>query len=443
MARVDVFGFARMPRDLAGRAAGQAVAQARPIAIGGLAVSAGLIAWGLALWAGQRFVVPPVSFMSTPLPIAIQMPMALAYSLVGAILMVRRPGNAIGWIFLAIGLTSSVVPAIDFLVADATHSFVAPPATTLLLAWLASSFHLPMLAALVIVVFLIFPDGQPIAERWWIAAGLAITGALLVGLGMALDPDGLRWYPTIPNPSAAPRGAIPLVLAIQLVGLALVLASLAMASLAMVRRYLACTAAERRALVWIIAAVLALAASGAALLVIRYGIPVGARTSEMILIATLVSAALVPVAAALGMLRHHLFNVDLILNHVLVYVPLMSFLAGLYTASVALFTRLFVTFAGDSSDIVIVLSTLVLAGTFTPLRKALEGFVDRHFKPAEPHASDASGAAPDPEPERPRRKPRRRALHEPGVADTLAELQELQARLARLEEQLAGAAREA
>src|SRR5262249_50714403 len=55
--------------------------------------------------------------------------------------------------------------------------------------------------------------------------------------------------------------------------------------------------------------------------------------------------------------------------------------AGLYTATVSLFQRLFVAVTGDKSDAAIVLATLVLATTFTPIRKWLEGIVERRFPP--------------------------------------------------------------
>lgn len=410
-----------------------AAAHARPIAIGQLLLAVASAGVSLVLWAGQRFAPPPMSFVTTALPIAVQMPMYLAYALVGAVLAARRPGNPIGWLFLAIGLTSSFVPAIDFLVADAGHGFTAPPTETLVAAWLVSSFHLPMLCALVIVVFLIFPDGRPLAGPWWLAAWAAIGGAILVGIGLALDPSGLRWYPTLPNPTAAPAWARSIVLAVQAAGLIGILTGLGLSIAAMTIRFRRYSPAERHQLVWIWAAVLALATSGGALLVVRYGIGVSPAMSETVLVITLACAGLVPVAAALGMLRHRLFDVELILNHALVYVPLTGFLAGLYAASVALFTRLFVLVTGDSSDVVIVLATLVLAGTFSPLRKALEGFVDRHFKPASPAEGEPADAGPAPA----GRRAARRARPD-GQAAAIAELRELQARMARLEEQLAG-----
>jgi hypothetical protein len=410
---------------------------ARPLAVGGLLASVAAVAWGLVLWAGQRFAPPPVSFVTGPLPIATHIPMALAYSLVGAILAARKPRNPIGWLFLGIGLMSSVVPAIDFLVAASGKQFVAPPGTTVFLAWLASSFHLPLVGALVIVVFLIFPDGHVLPGRWRLAAPLAVGGALLVGFGLALDPSGLRWYPTLPNPTAVPDSLRPLALAIQAMGLLGILSGLAMATVAMIVRFRRYSPTQRHALTLVGLSVMALSVTGALLLVIRFAVGVPTATAEAILVATLVAAALVPVTAAIGMLRHHLFDTELILNHALVYVPLTGFLAGLYAASVALFQRVFVALTGDTSDVAIVITTLVLAGAFSPLRKALEGFVDRRFKPpaapteptapAEP-ASSGSPAEPGPsaDPE---------SLHAPDAL--VRELTELRERMARLEQAVA------
>lgn len=420
---------------LVARAIEAFVRHARPIALGGLALSAIAVGLGLLLWAGERFAPPPMSYVTTVLPIALHIPMALAYALVGTILACRQPRNAIGWLFLLIGLLSSGVPAVDFLVARVGGQFVAPAGSTVFLAWLASSFHLPLVGAAVIVVFLIFPDGRAL-PGWSRAGWLALVGSLLVGFGQALDPSGLRWYPTLPNPTAAPTWFAPVSIGIQVVGLSLVMGALAAATWGMVLRYRSYAPEARHGLFVVGLAVFALAAAGGALMVVRYGLEVAPTTGEVILVATLVAATAVPIAAAFGMLRYHLFDVDLVLTHALVYIPLTGSLAGLYAASVALFTRIFVALTGDSSDVVIVLSTLLLAGTFAPLRKALENFVDQHFKPGEKAAVASDGGRREVTSKTARR---RRAKLDPSCQpDGLAaDLCELRLRLARLEEELA------
>src|SRR5205085_7411301 len=88
-------------------------------------------------------------------------------------------------------------------------------------AWLASSVHLPMLVVLTTVVFLRFPTGKPLTPRWRIAGWLALVGAILVALGIGLDPEGLAWYPSLTNIFAAPFGWGPLLTAATVAGLAL------------------------------------------------------------------------------------------------------------------------------------------------------------------------------------------------------------------------------
>jgi hypothetical protein len=91
-------------------------------------------------------------------------------------------------------------------------------------------------------------------------------------------------------------------------------------------------------------------------------------------------------------LRYRLYDIDLIINRTLVYVFLVGILGGLYTASIAFFQRVFVAFTGNTSDAAIVITALVLAGVFTPIRKALEALVDRQFKPR--YARDEPSSAP-------------------------------------------------
>lgn len=403
----------------------------RALAVGGLLGSVALVGVALVLWASQRFAPPPMSFVTTVIPVAAHIPMILSYAVVGAIVAARRPRNPIGWLILTIGVLSSSVPVIDFLVAGSSGQFVAAPAWIVVLAWLASNFHLPLVGATVIVIFLIFPDGRALSSRWSGAAWLAIGGALVVGLGQALDPSGLRWYPTLPNPTAAPAWFGPYAVAIQVAGLGLVMVALGIAMWAMAIRYRGYSRAERHGLVWLALTVVQLAVAGGTLLIVRYGIVVPPSAGEIVLTITLVAATLVPLAAVDGMLRFQLFDIELVLTHALVYVPLTGFLAGLYAAAVALFTRVFVAFTGDSSDIVVILSTLIVAGTFTPLRKVLETFVDRHFKPnaptpAEQAHGETGGSLAGPWPDDGARE-----------LDAAAELRELQARLARLERALA------
>ena len=63
-------------------------------------------------------------------------------------------------------------------------------------------------------------------------------------------------------------------------------------------------------------------------------------------------------------------------------VIILAVVVVVVAAGVALFQRLFVAVTGDRSDGAVVITTLILAGLFTPVKNGLQGFVDQRFKPA-------------------------------------------------------------
>jgi hypothetical protein len=90
--------------------------------------------------------------------------------------------------------------------------------------------------------------------------------------------------------------------------------------------------------------------------------------------------SLVPVCLTISILRYRLYEIDFFINRALVYGGLTAILAGVYTASIRLFQSMFIAVTGDESDAAIVLTTLVLASAFTPVRTRLQTAVDRRFK---------------------------------------------------------------
>jgi hypothetical protein len=90
---------------------------------------------------------------------------------------------------------------------------------------------------------------------------------------------------------------------------------------------------------------------------------------------------LIPLSLAIAMLRHHLYDIDLVINRTLVYGTLTGLLALVYfggvTASQAIVRAL--TSQQEQPQLAIVVSTLVIAALFTPLRHRIQGFIDRRF----------------------------------------------------------------
>ena len=107
----------------------------------------------------------------------------------------------------------------------------------------------------------------------------------------------------------------------------------------------------------------------------------------------LLISTVIPVAFAASILRYRLWDIDLFFNRALVYGLLTAVLAGMYTASITLSQRVFVALTGERSDAAIVLTTLVVASTFTSLKGRLQAVVDRHLRRPPDPVEDVKGFA--------------------------------------------------
>jgi hypothetical protein len=86
-----------------------------------------------------------------------------------------------------------------------------------------------------------------------------------------------------------------------------------------------------------------------------------------------------PVAVGIAILKYRLYDIDLIVNRTLVYGTLTATLAATYLGGVVLLQGAFRALTGQESQLAIVASTLLIAALFGPLRRGVQGFIDRRF----------------------------------------------------------------
>ena len=309
----------------------------------------------------------------------------LPFPIVGALIASRRPRNPIGWICLAAGIT--------WMLGMVSGSYVlyglrlASPGSVPYPAAVGSLSEFLPPTALLLGTFLIllFPDGRLPSSRWrpvaWLC-GAVIATNLVVGI---LVPGALPEVRNVRNPFGL-EGQPWLVDANEAIGLLFPLCLLASAS-SLLLRYLRAREEVREQIKWLAfaASVVALGVSGA----VVHGtlFPSGAVGSTDPLLGNLLEDTItlsfggVPVAIGFAVLKYRLYDIDIIINRTLVYGSLTVMLALVYLGGVTATQALFQTFTGQEElpQLAIVVSTLVIAALFNPLRHRVQSFIDRRF----------------------------------------------------------------
>ena len=302
---------------------------------------------------------------------------AIGFSTVGVVITPRLPRlNPIGWLFCTIGLVGGVRL---FVAEYAIVTLLAEPGSlpsTLpggeMLAWI-SSWVWVLHVGLFVFLALLFPNGRPPSSRWRpLVWGIGV-GVVAATVSVALWPETARGFDLINRPLGT-EVATDVINPVETIVYALGL--IAAASLFV--RLRGSKGVERQQVKWFTYAVAVLATS--ATLAYAVSESMGAvwldRVSSVLVIASVVG---LPVAVGIAILRYHLYNIDLIINRTLVYGPLTAVLAVLYFGSIVVLQLLFRALTGEGSQLVVVASTLAIAALFNPLRRRIQGLIDRSF----------------------------------------------------------------
>jgi hypothetical protein len=290
----------------------------------------------------------------------------LAAASAGAVIASRLPGNAVGWIFLALGAGLGFTLACGAwaeLGLDTSHGPLPGDEAA---AWLASWLFLPVALGLPLFLLLLFPDGRYLSRRWR-RLGLLIGSFIGVACVVkALVPG--RIEPGLQNP-LAPGGALGEAIdVLDLVNNILSLPAFLLAATGLALRLRRSRGVERQQLKWFTYAA-ALASAGMA----GSGlVPTGLASDALLLVGLLALAAL-PVATGMAILRYRLYDIDVVINRTLVYGALTATLAAAYVASVLLLQLVL----SPGSDLAIAASTLAVAALFGPARARIQAGVDR------------------------------------------------------------------
>lgn len=303
------------------------------------------------IWSGRVFAAE------------LAIPGSAALALVGALVASRRPGNRLGWFLLLLPLPGVLAFLCTEYVDVAARYRITLQAESVV-NWVSSWAWTPSIGMASMLIAR-FPDGR-VPPKWRLVDVIAIAGTVLLGVSFA-------W---ITFPGAAIR-LTPMAMASVAGGLVLMAVGAAVALGSLIWRYKHGDGELRLQMKWMLLASIAMTATlvFTAVLALAFG-----ASSEWLLAPFFATCGLVPVAIGVAILRHRLFDIDLIINRTLVYVIVTGALGGLYIGVIELMQQLSILFTGQRSETAIVLTAFVVAGAFTPIQKSAESMVERRFR---------------------------------------------------------------
>jgi hypothetical protein len=320
---------------------------------------------------------PQTFNIGSPIDFTAEAVAASTYGVIGIILAGRLPRHPVPWIFLGIGLAfAGVVLTWAYGVVALSQTPELPLAREGIL--LDAAILQPVGLALLVALLVVFPDGHPFDRTAQRILWLVPFTAGLIALGILLTPVGMGIFTGLVNPlGLAVPTDIGRLLTVAGVVLTVVLAALAVRS--MFLRYRAADQVQREQIRWFLwAGGLAVVLAGGVLVLIAIFPNVLNTPAEAIVLVTFsIGGALVPIACAVAIRRYHLYDIDRLISQTFVYTALVAIVAGVYAGLITALQRISVALTGEETDFSLVITTLVLAVAFEPVKKRLEAYAER------------------------------------------------------------------
>lgn len=295
----------------------------------------------------------------------------VVFSVLGALIILRDDGNRVGWLMILLG----------FLLADPFATYLAfnvaalqsLPSFLFYFAFWTQGWLFFLIIYAIFLIILHFPDGHAPGPRWNLISVISIATLGQFILVYTFQPKFGDATLFIDNPIATLSVSADETLSGLLFGVGLIILALG-SVISIFVRFRRAGEVERSQIKWLLfSGAVSFVAIGYRLATYEPGI--SDWTGYLIIFALLSVAASISIA----ILRYRLFDIDIIIRKTLVYSAITLLLGLIYFGSVVLLEQALRVLTGQDSPVAIVISTLVIAALFNPLRNRVQEIIDQRF----------------------------------------------------------------
>ncbi|MDX1658323.1 MAG: hypothetical protein R3343_05845 [Nitriliruptorales bacterium] len=291
----------------------------------------------------------------------------VSFAVVGAVIVWKRPRNAVGWL-LALG--SLAILTYGASEEYARYGLITRPSAlpgASIATWFRVALWVPAAAVTIVYLPLLFPSGRLPSDRWrFVAWGAGAATVVLVAVQwIAAWP---HQGPVLLDPQEAWIEHAPLASAIEYVFSLLLLSGIASIASLFVR-FRRAARAEQLQIKWVLFSL------GSFLAALIGDMLAPFETGPWPFAAVI----LVAISFLVSILRFRLYEIDRLVSRTVTYVMVVTALVGVYAVSVLGLGAAARVISGESSDLVVALSTLLVAALFQPVRRRVQAAVERRF----------------------------------------------------------------
>ena len=284
------------------------------------------------------------------LPVLINWLGLFIFLVMGFVVFLQRPQNPAARALLVLAAALFFISTGYDALPPSVNSSVDPIASLAVIAIIFITFTVLLPPAL-IRFSLVFPHTKPIVERHPNLALLpyAVGGLVIIAFLLQLFTVGFVWT-----------------------GLAILIAFLILIHNAFTMR----DAVSRAQLRWGLGGMIV----GLGIVLLSNVNFLGALSDSATTFISALGILVMGISLAIAILRYRLYDIDVIIRKTLIYAVLTVLLALVYFGSVVLLQQAFGRLTGvERSPLAIVVSTLIIAAMFTPLRRRIQDWIDRRF----------------------------------------------------------------